>query len=242
MPFLHRGDVVARHHAALDLVNEFEALVARQRFDVEHHVAVLAVATRLFLVTAALDDALLDGFAIADGGLVRRDHHAVAVGEPLGGNPQVHFALPPSHDLVRLRVVHDADRGVLLEQPVQRLAELDVVLALLGGDRKRQHRRQRRDPGERRMRLLAGGERIAGVGVIELAQRDGVAGLCFVALLGILAEQLEHPGNASGFLLGGDEAGAVADPPVEHARDRHLAAVRGVKGFHHVGDRIACRP
>ena len=69
------------------------------------------------------------------------DGDAEAVGQPLGRDPQVHLALPPEHDLVRLRVVHHRDRGIFLEQLVQRLAELDVVLALLGGDRDREHRR-----------------------------------------------------------------------------------------------------
>ena len=73
-------------------------------------------------------------------------------------------------------IVHDRDRRVLLEQLVQRLAELDVVLALLGGDRDRQHRRIGRDLGERRVRLLAGGEGVAGIGVVELAERDRLAG------------------------------------------------------------------
>src|SRR5215831_8473669 len=63
---LHRRNVIARHHAALDLLGEAEARPARQRFDVEHDVAVLAVAARLLLMATALHDALLDGLAIAD--------------------------------------------------------------------------------------------------------------------------------------------------------------------------------
>ena len=132
---------------------------------------------------------LLDGLAIADRRLAGRDRDAEAVGEPLGRDPQVHLALPPQHHLVRFGIVHHRDRGILLEQPVQRLAELDVVLALLGGDRDREHRRIRRDPGERRMRLLAGGERVAGIGVVELAERHRLAGLRRPALLAVLAER-----------------------------------------------------
>ena len=145
---------------------------------------------------------LLDGLAIADRRLVRHDGNAEAVGQPFGGDPQVHFALPPQHDLMRFGIVHHRDRGVLLEQPVQRLAELDVVLALLGGDRDREHRRIRGDLGQRRMRLLAGGERVAGIGVVELAERHGLAGLRRPALLAVLAEQLEHAGHAAGVALG----------------------------------------
>ena len=45
------------------------------------------------------------------------------------------------------------------------------------------------------MRLLAGGERVAGLGMIELAERDGFAGRGGAALLGVLADQLEHAGR-----------------------------------------------
>ena len=48
------------------------------------------------------------------------------------------------------------------------------------------------------MRLLAGRERVAGLGVVELAERDGLAGGRRPALLDALAEQLEHAGDAAG--------------------------------------------
>ena len=64
--FLDRRDEVSRHHAAADLVLELEAGAARQRLDVEHDIAELAVAAGLLLVPAALDDAFLDGFVVAD--------------------------------------------------------------------------------------------------------------------------------------------------------------------------------
>src|SRR4029077_15390378 len=79
---LHRRDVIARHHAALDLLTEGEARAARQRLYVEHDVAVLTVPARLLLVTAALHDALLDGLAVTDRGLVRGGGDAEAVGQP----------------------------------------------------------------------------------------------------------------------------------------------------------------
>ena len=50
---LDRRDVIARHHAAGDLLLELEAGAARQRLDLEHHVAELAVTAGLLLVAAA---------------------------------------------------------------------------------------------------------------------------------------------------------------------------------------------
>ena len=105
---LHRRDVVARHHAAGDLLLELEAGRARQRLDLEHHVAELAVAAGLLLVPAAHGDRLADGLAIADGRRLRHDRHAEAVGEPLGGDAQMHLALAPDHHFVAFRIVHDA--------------------------------------------------------------------------------------------------------------------------------------
>ena len=207
--FLDRRDVVARHHAAGDLVLEGEARAARHRLDVEHDVAVLAVAAGLLLVPAALDDAFADGLAVADGRLPPLDGDAEAVGEPFGGDAQVHLALPPQHDFVGLGIVHDGDRRVFLGELVQRLAELHVVLALLGRDRDRQHRRIGLDLGERRMRLLAGGQRVAGLGLVELGERDGLADDGRPALLGRLADELEHAGDAAGFVVAGQERRAV---------------------------------
>ena len=140
---------------------------------------------------------------------------------------------------MRLGIVDHGDRGVFFQQLVQRLAELDVVLALLGGDRDREHRRTGRNRQQRRVRLLAGGDGVAGHGMVELGERDGLADAGRTALLGGLAHQLEHAGDAAGFALGRQEGRAVADLAVEHARDRHLAAVRGVQRLEHIGERIA---
>jgi hypothetical protein len=89
------------------------------------------------------------------------------------------------------------------------------------------------------MRLLAGGDGIAGHGMVELGERHGLADAGGTALLGGLAHQLEHAGDAAGVALGRHEGGAVRDLAVEHARDRHLAAVRGIQRLDHIGERIA---
>ena len=97
----------------LDLLGE-GARAARERLDVEDDVSILAVPSGLLLVPAALDDRLLDGLAIADRRLVRGGGDAKAIRQALGGDPQLHLALSPQHDLMRLGVVHDADRRILL--------------------------------------------------------------------------------------------------------------------------------
>ena len=152
---------------------------------------------------------------------------------------QVHLALPPQHHFVRLRIVHDGDRGIFLGELVQRLAEFDVVLALLRRDRDRQHRRIGLDLGQGRMGLLAGGQRLAGLRLVELGEGDGFADLGRPALLAALADELENAGDAAGLVVAGHEGRAVAGLPGKHPHDRHLAAVRGVLRLEHIGDGVA---
>src|ERR1700676_2828816 len=116
---------------------------------------------------------------------------------------------PPDH-FVGLRIVLDGDRGIFLGELVQRLAELDVVLALLGRDGDGEHRRIGLDFGERGMGLFAAGKRVAGLGLVELGEGDGLADRGRSALLGALADELEHAGDAAGLIVAGQQRRAVA--------------------------------
>ena len=58
---------------------------------------------------AALHDAFADGLAIADRRLTAFKHDTVAIAQTLGRDTQMHFALAPEHDFVRLRIVHNDD-------------------------------------------------------------------------------------------------------------------------------------
>ena len=99
------------------------------------------MAAGLLLVTAALHDRLADRFAVADAWRALGNRDAEAIAEPLGGNAQMHFALSPHDNFVGLGIVLHDQRGIFIDQLGERLTELDVVLALLGGNRERQHRR-----------------------------------------------------------------------------------------------------
>ena len=167
------------------------------------------------------------------------DRDPEALRQPLGRDPQVHLALPPDNDFVGFRIVDHRERGILVHQLLQRLAELDVVLALLGGDRDRQHRRQWFYLGNGGMRLLAGGERIAGLGPIELAERNRIAADRRSAFLVVLSDKLEHARHPADLAVGRIERGAVADLAGQHAHHRGFAAVGRVRRLEHVGDRLA---
>ena len=181
--FFDRRDVVARHHAAGDFVLEGKARAARHRFDVEYDVTVLAVAAGLFLVTSALGYAFADGFAVTDAWLPPLDGNAVTVAEALGRDAQVHLALAPQYDFVGLGIVHNGDGRVFLGKLVERLAEFDVVLAFLCRNRDRQHGRVGLDLGDSGMGLLASRQRVAGLGLIELGESNGLAQRSRPALL-----------------------------------------------------------
>ena len=129
----------------------------------------------------------------------------------------MHLALSPQNDFVGVGIVHDGDRRIFLDQLVERLAELDVVLALFRRDRDREHRRIGRDRCDRRMRRLAGGQRVTGLRMIELAERHGFAGRGGGAFFGRLSHQLEHAGDAAGFGLAGIE---VVPSPIWPASTR----------------------
>jgi hypothetical protein len=156
----------------------------------------------------------------------RRNRNAEAISKPLARNAQMHLALAPRHDLVRLRIVHHRQRGILLDQLVQRLAELDVVLALLGGDRKRQHRRQ-----GLHLQEIGMGPSQPALGMVD-AQR-GAGPRRFSGL----AQELKMPRRdrpRSGVMkveLSGFAGSA-------HARQIDILPPRRCAAFHHVGDAV----
>ncbi len=182
---------------------------------------------------------LLDGFAVADGRRPRAHRHGKAVGKALGGDAQVHFALAPDHHVVVLGVVHDGERGVFLGELGEGLPQLDVVLALLRLHGDGEHRRIGLHLDERSVCLLAGGQRIAGLGLVELAEGNGLAGSRRAALFGVLPHELEYRGDAPGFAGRRIQGGAVADLARQHAGNRHLAAMRGVQRLQHQRQRLA---
>src|SRR5581483_8701357 len=110
-----------RYRAADDLLVKLEAAAARQRSDVEHDIAELAVAAGLFLVPAALGDRLADSFLITDRRRMRLDVDAEAVAQPLERDAQMHLALSPQHAVMGARVLHHGQRRVFLIQSQQGL-------------------------------------------------------------------------------------------------------------------------
>ena len=127
---------------------------------------------------------------------------------------------------------------------LQRLAELDVVLALLGGDRDRQHRRIAAAPSASAgCGCLPARQRVAGLGVFELAERDGLAGAAPDRAFRLPGPSiLNDAGDAAGFALRRRSAWRRrrSAPASTRATDI-LPPCAVLNGLEHVGDRIAAR-
>ena len=116
---LHAGDELPRHRAADHLVDELESGALRQRLHLD-------VADRVLAVSAGLLDVAAMAFGFAAERFSQRDPQsdgvhgdAVPVGQRLEHHAGMGLAHAPQHDLMRLRVLLDAQRRVLGGQPPQ---------------------------------------------------------------------------------------------------------------------------
>src|SRR5580700_344295 len=80
---LDRGEILARHGAAMDRFGKGKAVASPARLHVDDNVAELAMAARLLLVPAADGDGVLDGFTVGDERLPRFRRHAETRAEAL---------------------------------------------------------------------------------------------------------------------------------------------------------------
>ena len=156
-------------------LGEGEALAADAWADLDNDVAKLAMAARLFFVSSSHRDGVANRFPIGDGRFVRLDGYAEAVGEPLGGHAQVHFALPEQLQFRHLRVLDIRQRPVLFAKFGQRAGEPNLVLSILDADgdflscRRSASRRAGRWSGSPVSDAIAGGK------VFQPRESDGVA-------------------------------------------------------------------
>ena len=148
------------------------------------------MAARLLLVAAALLHRLADRFAIGNRRGVAFDRDLVLAFQPLAHDPQMHLAMARQHGLGRVLVVAQAERGIFLGQALDGRRHLDLVLALLRPQREGKDRLRRRQREQRLDAALGGAQRLAGLDLVQLAQRHRVAGLGGGELGLVLAEHL----------------------------------------------------
>ena len=197
------------------------------------------MAARLLLVAAALGDRLADGLAIGDGRRLALDRDLVPAFQPLDDDAQMHLAMARKQGFAGILLVLHDDRGILLDQALQGGGKLDLVLALLRPERDREHRFGRRQLGQPRNACLGRAQRVAGLHLVELAERHGLAGLGGSELGLVLAEHPVDARDLAAAVAFGPQLLAVGDGAGEDAGDRQLAAMRGVDGLHDLDDGAA---
>ena len=131
------------------LSSEGEALAARQRLDLDHHVAELAVAAGLLLVPAARRRGQLDRLAIADLRLGRLDADLEAEASRSTATRRCISPCPSSRISPISGRVSTTSARVLLGDLGERAREPHVVLAVLHPDGERIDRLRRRHRGDR---------------------------------------------------------------------------------------------
>ncbi len=246
---LHRRDEVAGYGAADHLVHELEATALREGLDLEVAHGVLPVPAGLLHVASVTLGRTAERLPQRDE--VRRlvHVHRVALGQPLEHHGRVRLAHAPQHQLVRLGVVLDPDRGVLGGQPRQRGRELVVVGLGPGHDRHGQQGLGHR-PRPEHPRVVDGGERVARLRPGEPADGADVAGhhprhrreepaegvgqradLLVLVVVGVPA-----PGAEEGREVTRHVHGGVGDQrPAEHAHHRQTSDVGVARRAHDLG-------
>ena len=239
MPDSIDGDELGRDRAALDGVDEVEAL-ARGRLDVDDRVAILAAAAGL-ADEAALDlvDGLADRLAVGDlrAADVRVDRELAQ--QAVDDHLEMELAHPVDQRLAGLLVGLDLEGRVLLGEAREARRELLLVGLGLGLDRDRDHRLGELDLLELDRRV-GGAEGVAGGGLLEADAGDDVARVALLDLLAVVGVHHQQPPDALGApgrgvehaaargeLAGVDaEVGQLADVGVGH----HLEGEGGEGG------------
>ena len=175
MPASTGPDVLARDHAALDLVDELVAAAGARGLQGDDHVAVLTPTTGLAdVLLLDLLDRLGDRLAVGHLRLADVGLDAELAHHPVDQHLEVQLAHAGDDRLAGLVVGVDPERRVLLRERAERLAELVLVDLGLGLDRHRDHRLRELHALEHdRVRRVA--ERVTGRGVLEPDRRDDVA-------------------------------------------------------------------
>ena len=146
-----------------------------ERLDLDVAVAELAAAAGLLLVAAVGLGRAADRLLVGHARRLEVDLGAEARLQPLDDHLDVDLGEPGDDLLAGLRVAVQVDRRVLLLQAAQRGEHLVLVALGLRLDRERHHRRRQLD-ARHRDRLVAGGQPVAGPGLLELGHGADVAG------------------------------------------------------------------
>ena len=237
-----RLDVFARDGAADDLVDELVARALLLRLELDHRVAVLALAACLPDVAAVALGGAADRLAIGDlrladvGGNVELAHHAI------DEHVEVELAHARDEGLGRLGVGVDAESRILFSKALEGDGQLVLVGLGLGldldlDDRLGEGHRLEHD------RVVGVGQRVAGEGVLEADGGGDVARVDHFEVLAVVGVHLQDAADA--LLLALDRVQHVraglerARVDAEEGELAHERVGRDLEGERR--ERLACR-
>ena len=241
--FFDRRDELARDRAALDHVDELEARTARQRLDLQMHLAELAGTAALLLVAELRLRRRADGFAEGDARRRGIDLDVIGLAQPFQQHPQMQLAQAVDDGFMRARHLLDPQARVFGRQLGQHLGQALLVTVALGLERQAVHRH--REVQRLEVDVIVFGSvvqhRVVG-DLVDLGHRHDVARQRPADLHMLLALQHEQVADLERLAavahiqlaVGGD--GALVDP-----EDAHLAHVRVDRHLEHMREHVLRR-
>ena len=151
---------------------------------------------RLFLVPPALADRLANRFAVRNARGPRLDRYSVAPLQPCQNHSEMIFVDPAQDRFVAGVVLGPFQRWVFFAQPVQGGRQLDVVLAVAGGDRQRSIARWIYDQSGFAQAGPLAPQHHAGCSAVDFGHGDHIAGPRRVLLGGLVTLDEEQRAGA----------------------------------------------
>src|SRR6056297_3664755 len=208
-----RRDVLLRHHAADDGIDELVTLARLTRLDLDVDVTVLAAAAGLADELAFLLDRTADGLPVGHLGLSHVGFHLELALHAVDDDLEVQLAHAGDDGLAGFLVRVHPERGILFRQLLKGDAHLLLVGLRLGLDGHGDHRL-------RELHALQGddvlgiGQRVAGGDVLQAYRRGDVAGAHFLDLLALVRVHLQQSADALALALHRVEHGVAG---IQHA-------------------------
>ena len=230
---LDGGEEVLGHRAAHDLLAELQGF-ALAGLEADPHVAELAGAAGLLLVTALLGHRLTDLLPVGHPGLGQLHVHVEAALELVHQHVHLDIAGGGYHHLVGLGVIEHAEGGVLLVEAAQACGDLVLLAPGLGGDGLGEVGLGEGD-GVQLDEFAGVAQGVAGLDAVHLADGADVAAAQLLDLLALLAPHGVQPAQLLILAGGGVHQGHVGGETAGDDLDEGELAVLVGHGFEHEG-------
>ena len=192
------------------------------------------MAARLLLVASTDLQRLPDRLLVGDAAGLGLGMNAELARQLLQRHAQMHFALAPQHHFMCVVIMLEAERGILLDKLGNGAGELDLVLAVVDRDGETIDAGRGFERHQLRGIAFRRRQRFTGAGTFQAAKGDSVAGHGLLQLGRCRAHEREDAGHAAVLALCTMQHGAIRHLTRQHARQRQLAAMRGVEGLQHL--------